>query len=75
MAFDDLRSKPLPPPPPPLVGSWPPFGSSDDTMDVVVIELSEPCDEGDNAANFSFSLSVFLESINGRNMDYIEPTL
>lgn len=53
--FDDLRSKSLPSKPP-LPWS-PPFGSSDDAMDAVVIELNEPCDEGGKAENFSFSLS------------------
>lgn len=52
--FDGLRSNPLPSKLP-----WsPPFGSSDDAMDVVVIELNEPCDEGGKAENFSFSLSA-----------------
>lgn len=51
-ALDGLRSNPLPSKP------SPPFGSSDDAMDDVVIELNEPCDEGGRAENFSFSLSA-----------------
>lgn len=57
MTLDGFRSNPFPSKPPPLPRS-PPFGSSDDAMDVVVIELNEPCDEGGNAENFSFSLST-----------------
>lgn len=52
--FDGFRSKP--PFSSKLPLSWP-FGSSDDTMDVVVIELNEPSDEA-CLENFSFSLSV-----------------
>lgn len=37
--------------------SSPPFGSSEDATDVVVIELNEPCDEADSAENLPFSLS------------------
>lgn len=54
--FDNLRSNPLPSSKPPLSRS-PPFGSSDDAMDVAVIELNEPCDEGGKLENISFSLS------------------
>lgn len=40
------------------LSSSPPRGSSDDAIDVVVIELSEPCDEGGRIENLLFSLSV-----------------
>lgn len=49
--LDSFRSKPFPAP------SSPPFGSSEDAIDVVVIELNEPCDEADNVGNLPFSLS------------------
>lgn len=52
--FDGFRSNPF-------SSKWPlswPFGSSDDAMDVVVIELNEPSDDA-CLENFSFSLSVY----------------
>lgn len=52
IARECLRSNPFPPSP-----LSPPFGSSDDAMDVVVIELNEPCDEAGKTENFSLSLS------------------
>lgn len=55
-AFDGLRSNPFSSK---LPLSWP-FGSSDDAMDVVVIELNEPCDEA-CLENFSFSLSAWAK--------------
>lgn len=64
--LDGFRSNPFSSNPAALPWS-PPFGSSDDAMDVVVIELSEPCDEGGKAENFSFSLSTY----NDKNTHYM----